>query len=152
MFTRTVPNLLIVAIIVCPLLCRNGLCQWCCSAKGCVSARQSSQSTCQVNGTEHGCCHGTAQDGVGQSDEKRQRPCDDAPCESACQGVCGGAVIEKPNNFPVAAPLWFLPLSDANGPVASLLSDRQTQAAECWFDFSATPGRCIRTLHMSFLC
>ena len=140
MFARTVSTLLIVAIIACPLLCRDGLCQECCSAK------QTSQSTCPVHGTASCCSNKTSH----ECDD--QRPCDDAPHTSACQGVCGGAVIEKSNELPVAGDTWFLPFSGAIASVASLLAGRQSPAVDCQFNCSATPGRCIRTLHMSFLC
>ncbi len=140
MYMRTASTVLIATIIACPLLCRNGLCQGCCAAE------QSSQLICPVHGTAHCCCPTTSHDGDGQ------RPCDDGPCKSSCQGVCGGAVIEKSNDFPVAADAWFLPLSDTSPCLASLLAARQSRADECRFDCSTTPGRSIRTLHMSFLC
>ena len=142
MFTRTVSALLIAAIVSCPLFCRNGLCQGCCSAK------QSIQSTCPIYGTAHRCCKTTSHD-TGDHGPSR------CPNTSSCQGVCGGAVFEKPCKIDDdLESSFFLPLLSVTEVV---VGSRLTQCR--FYDVehhhctgSGNYGRSLRTLHMSFLC
>jgi len=141
MLTRVAPIAMIAAILVCPLLCRNGHCQGCCAGK------QSVSSICPVSAAGNGCCRNTSRDG------EDQRPCDGAPGTSGCQGVCGGAVLEKPNSLPEPTEMRFRYVFNARPSLpASLLAHCQAHTLVRSFDGSMTPGRYIRTLYMSFLC
>jgi hypothetical protein len=141
MSNRIVPIALIVAIIVCPFLCRNGRCHGCCAAK------KSVESICPASEMGSGCCRKSS------SDDEGQRPCDDASGASRCQGVCGGAVLEKPNSLSAPTEMRYRYEFNAHpSPPASLLVNRQADTVVRWFDGSMTPGRYIRTLYMSFLC
>ena len=141
MLTRIAPLALIAAILVCPLLCRNGRCQECCAGN------QSVASACLVSEAGNGCCRNTSCDG------EDQRPCDGAPGGSGCQGVCGGAVLEKPNSFPEPTEMRFRYVFNAPPSLpAPLLVDHRPHTLGPSFDGSMTPGRYIRTLYMSFLC
>jgi len=145
MAARIVPLALVAAIIACPLLCRNGQCLGCCEEE------QVTGSICPAGGTGDGCCPTTSRDGT-SGDGEGQRPCDDDSGESGCQGVCGGAVLEKPNRLPEPAEMPFLNDFHASPtPFASPLADRQSHSVESRFDCSMNLGRYIRTLHMSLL-
>jgi hypothetical protein len=139
MYSRIASIALITAVIACPLLCRNGRCEGCCVEK------QSVASTCPASEEATGCCPSPTQDD--------QRPCGRAPDATGCQGVCGGAVLEKSSSFPKPTEMRFRYEFNAHpSPPASLLADRQAYTVVRSFDGSMTPGRYIRILHMSFLC
>ena len=140
MLTRIIPFALVAAIVTCPLLCRDGRCQGCC-------ANKQIQTPCAAEGTADCCCPTTSHDG------ENQRPCDNDPSKSGCQGVCGGAVLEKPNNLPEPTVARFLNhFKPTPTLAATLLNDRQSHTVESRLDCSMTPGRYLRTLYMSFLC
>lgn len=140
MLVRIVPLSLIVAIIACPLLCRNGQCQGCCAEE------QALQSPCSAQETGDCCCAATSQEDSGH------RPCDDDTGESGCQGVCGGAVLEKPSSLPAPTAMALLHDFDANlTPSVSRWADRHGPIVEPRSSSGMPPGRYIRTLHMSFL-
>ena len=141
MFARTVSLVLTVAIIACPMWCGNGLCHagWCCSPE------QSSHQPCPVHGTAR-CCGDT-----GSPDSKDDCP-GEAPGKSSCQGVCGGAVFEKPRELNDGTDSSVLPLVTAETPVACQLAECRTHGGEHFLRCGGNRGRFLRTLHMSFLC
>ena len=94
------------------------------------------------------CCDNRADHGDGQ-----QRSRNDVPCQPACQGVCGGAVVNKLDDFPPASQLGILPVFDPNSlaPLAPLSCSQQC-AVKYSLLGSIAPGRSLRALYMSFLC
>ena len=141
MYSRIAHIALITAVIACPLLCRNGSCD------GCCAVNRSVESTCPIYDAGDDCCRSTAQDG------QDERPCDRGPDASNCQGVCGGAVLEKPSSLPKPTEMRLrFEFNGQPSPPASLLSVRPAYTLGHSFDDSMTPGRYIRILHMSFLC
>ncbi len=141
MFFRMAHIALITAVIACPLLCRIGHCAGCCAEK------QSVESTCPASEIGNDCCRGASQDG------QDQRPCDRGPGAFDCQGVCGGAVLEKPGSLSRPTEIRLPHEFNAHpSPSASRLAERQRYTVVHSFDGSMTPGRYIRILHMSFLC
>ncbi len=140
MYSRIAHIALIAAVIACPLFCRNGRCE------GCCAETLSVVSTCPASEVGNGCCPSPSQDG------QDQRPCDRAP-DASCQGVCGGAVLEKSSSLPKPTEMRFrFEFNALPSPPGSPLPDRQAYTVVHSFDGSMTPGRYIRTLHMSFLC
>lgn len=145
MAARMISLALIAAIVACPLLCRNGYCEGCCAVE------KTAPSICPAGGTGD-CCYPTASEKDTSRDGESRRPCDDDSGESGCQGVCGGAVLDKPSSLPAPAELAFLEEFTANStPSLPGLADRQTPAVESRCDCSMNPGRYIRTLHSSRL-
>ncbi len=72
----------------------------------------------------------------------------DAPCEqeTPCQGVCGGAVLQKP--FVPSLDLAISTLVLLEQPEIQVVSRRFQRS----FESDLLSGRQTRTLHMSFLC
>ncbi len=142
MFGRIVFLLQTVAIIACPLWCGNGLC---CGGQY-RSPKQSSHQACSVCETAR-CCHRNS-----LPDRDNRIPCR-GPNNSSCQGVCGGAVFEKPIELNNVADSFFLPQIDTE--VSFVL-----QLTACrWRDIEyhshchgGNYGRLLRILHMSLLC
>ena len=142
MFARTVSLILIAAVIACPMWCANGQCH----AGQCCAAEQSLHQSCPVHGTACCCCEKDS------SDSNDDCPCD-APSESSCQGVCGGAVFEKPCELNDEMDSSFLLFNAAEMlPVACRLAEYLTQNGDHFLDGGGNHGRSLRTLHMSFLC
>lgn len=145
MLARIVPLVLIAAIVACPLWCRNGRCQ------GCCAENQVGVSICPAGGAGDCCCPAGSRE-VTHPNGKGQGPRRDDSGATGCQGVCGGAVLEKPNSFPDLAQVPLLYDHHASpSPVASRLAACRSQGGESRPDCRMTPGRYIRTLHMSFL-
>ena len=134
MFARLLHLLLIAALLGCPAWCHVGLC---CGTQEQADAAPSCRACCQE-------C------------PKRHPPAAPAPCcphdpdSSACQGICGGAVLEKTAeavDTAQTAGQWL--------PLDGFLSIEPPEAPAAWRKVGyarATPGRFIRQLHMSFLC
>ena len=138
---RTVSIVLTLAIIACPIWCGNGLCH----AGQCSSAQQSAPQPCPDH--EAASCCGDE----GSSESNDDCPCD-AFCKSSCQGVCGGAVFEKPCEFNDGTDSAFLPLIAAETPVACQLAEWRTLDGDHFLDCGGNHGRSLRTLYMSLLC
>lgn len=142
MFARCLSLVMIAVVVACPMWCGSGLC----CADQCGSKEQSSHQACPRHGSAGCCCEEPSPDNGDQS------PCQ-CPNTKSCQGVCGGAVFEKP-----------IELNDESGSVFSPLDDTEiffaTQLAECrsldvehpWERHGGNLGRFLRTLHMSSLC
>ena len=146
MFARTVALVQIAAIIACPLWCANGLCD----AGPCCSAKQSSQPPCSIHGTANCCCRKPSPDSSDRRDSQVPGRC---PENSLCQGVCGGAVIEKPCELDSFEDSFFLPFVDAEASVSSRLVHSRSYDVEHTHCLSGgNHGRSLRALYMSFLC
>jgi len=149
MFARIISLVLIAAVIACPLSCGSGVCHadQCCADRGCVSEEQCSQAVCAGHATTDGdCCAESSHD----RGEPIPAPC---PAKSSCQGICGGAVIEKPCKLgsPGASFIHLQPGNDHT--FVFQLSVCRTTA----FEFpecvrAGNQGRFVRTLHMSLNC
>lgn len=143
MIARTVSVILIVALIACPLWCGNGQLH----AAQCCSVQQSLNHDCTVHGTDADCCKDSCS---GDGDRGPSR----CPIQSSCQGVCGGAVIEKPVEVDNAADPFYLPRIDTDTQfVTHVLECSTTHRAEhhCHCRGSSNYGRSLRSLQMSFL-
>ena len=147
MFDRLVSLVMIFAVIACPMCCGNRACHadQCCATDLCLLGKQASP-TCPIHRTIEGCFNETAQDHNGRD----HRPC---PEKSSCQGICGGAVFEKPCELTNLEAYFFSPWVDDNGSIVSLLAHFRTSSARDHHGSDATNhGRFVRTLHSSFLC
>ena len=159
MISRIVSIGLIAAVIACPVWCGGEVCHTETCQPQAVSA---TSSLCAAPRADGPCCpagrhgeNGHGENGHGENghgENGQQPPC---PCgsQSSCQGICGGAVLEKAVDINSLAEVLSLPLNDACAPVAARrvtcghLGDGPPRR-----DSSANHGRCVRTLHMSFLC
>jgi hypothetical protein len=134
MFTRVTAFVLALAVIACPLWCVGGLCH-----DSCCPAKQTTSVYCKK-----GCCEQPAH-------SKGQLPA--APVDdSNCQGICGGAVFEKPVEVNVDTFCQFLPPAIVEAPIAWASS---LHASEDPWHICASPGnhgRYLRALHASLLC
>jgi len=147
MFTRLVSLVLVAAVIACPMWCGNGVCHadQCCIADECGSEEQSS-ACCPLHAAADCCTGNVAQ----EHDEDAPGRC---PNESACQGVCGGAVFEKSCELNGPDGSFFLPTIGHDGSTVSLLSHFRIVGVQHHPCISAkNHGRFVRTLHSSFLC
>ena len=140
MFARIVSLTLIVAVIACPLSCGLGLCQGgaCCLA---VVPSSDHCPKCAVSG----CCEQSSRD----DNEPFQ-----SPCESSCQGICGGAVFEKPCELDDRgkALFSFLPKSRVLISLQQATCQSAGDTATVWSGDAGNYGRFVRTLHGSLIC
>lgn len=142
MLARIVSLVLIAAIIACPIWCGNGLCH----AGRCCSTKQSpSGPTCAIRSAAFCCCDKRSPSG------DRPHPAE-SPCKASCQGVCGGAIFEKPCLLSTGIDAFYLTT------VVTPVSDMR-QMAKCrrhggdqLLCISGDHGRSLRILHMSLLC
>lgn len=135
MFSRTISCLAILAVIACPLWCSAGLCQGgdCCA----TTLSTPAESCCDRCGSE----------------QEEQAPVP-SPQKSSCQGVCGGAIFEKPCQINGLETVVLRPLPAAIDDVSV-----DTGAAPRHSEIDKPPrngpdnvGRTLRALQMSFLC
>ena len=141
MLPRIVVSVLILAIIACPLWCGNGSCH----AGQCCPATHSVDHICPVHGTATCCCTDKSSD----DDDHVPRRCPN----KSCQGVCGGAVLEKPLELDGTDSLLFWPLIEADASIAVQLAEsRSLDVVLPGHCRRGNHGRLLRTLHMSFLC
>ena len=144
--TRFLSLILIAAILACPFACGWGIVP-CCGWEKSASVR------CPVHG---GKCHCDL-DEVANNDEcEGEKNCphqdfpEDAPCDHdhPCQGVCGGAVFEKPFDpqFDGGVALILLVVLDWSDQHRPIESNRLFNQSD------PVSGRTLRTLHMSYLC
>lgn len=147
MFDRLVSLVMIFAVIACPMCCGNRACHagQCCAADLCRLGKQASP-TCPIHRTIEGCFNETAQD----HDGRDPRRC---PEKSSCQGICGGAVFEKPCELANFEAYFFSLCVDDNDSIVSLSAHFRTSGTRQHHGSDATNyGRFVRTLHSSFLC
>jgi hypothetical protein len=135
MFYRAVSLFLIAAIVACPMWCASGL-------VGCCQAEQMEPSAkC--------CCH--CQES--SADEPRNAP-GESPNRPAkpCQGVCGGAVVEKPCQLAANPEHEFLMPTGLDEAIAVQLSGCRSRGVASETSPGGNIGHRLRTLHMSFVC
>ena len=141
MFARILSTLLIPALIACPVVCSEGVCD-----VTCCSARQPLQACSPVDGTTPHCCQ---QSQPVNHSPGPQRPSGKAPCH----GVCGGAIFEKPVEFNEVVDPFFCALVDIDVGLVLQLTQRQFHCVEHhWYCHGGNHGRSLRTLQMSLLC
>ena len=141
MFDRLVSMLMIAAVIACPMWCSNGV-SGCCAAGEC--SIDEATDLCLLHKAATCCCENT------QEKEDQDVPC---PDESNCQGVCGGAVFEKPCELDGAEASASLPFLDTNESIGILLTRiRDVGVEHHCCSSSRNHGRFMRTLYSSFLC
>ncbi len=137
MLARLLHILLIVTIAVCPVWCSVGLCDGC---EDCGVASPCSSQTA-------GCC---GHEPTGNRESPPSRPDRGEP--SICQCICGGAVVEQPTDALSDGKVAWLAAVATHQPVATRLAQVHEVSWCIWGLSSATPGRSMRTVHMSFLC
>ena len=145
MFFRAVSLLLAAAVIACPICCGSGMCHagQCCGTE--ASSHESQRSGC--NRSEPADCCGDS------SSRDRNAPTPgEFPSGTLCQGVCGGAVFEKPCVLDDVTASFFLPLSDADISVACQVAHGDAFGVDDHTLAGDSYGRFLRTLHMSLLC
>jgi hypothetical protein len=146
-FVRIVSLIQIAAIIACPLWCSSGLCHagQHCAIDGCSLMERTTPQFCPFHGTTRCCCN--------ESSSPRN---DHGPCRcpnKPCQGVCGGAVFDKPIELNDVRDSFFLPLIVTEISFAlHVVECRSLDIEHHWHCHGGNHGRALRTLHMSFLC
>ena len=148
MLTRIISVVLIAAVIACPMWCGSGVCHTgrCCAADGSSLEKQDSYAVCSVHGKKDCGCEKSSRD----NDEHGPNRC---PGNGLCQGVCGGAVFEKPFKLDGPYLFSFLLLIDSDDSNISLLADYRTVGTGHHHCLSPkNHGRFMRMLHSSFLC
>lgn len=151
MFARSVSLALVAAIVACPIWCHGGLCR----VGSCCSAEPSPHQPSSAHSVTCCCCKGCSE----LSDGDESLPGGDepepfrAPDKSSCQGVCGGAVLEKPVSLHHVSPSFFLPLGEAEALAFGHPTDRHFHGlADPGHGRRGNQGRFMRTLHSSLLC
>ena len=149
--------ILIVAVLVCPLRCSLGACAGdsCCATRRCGTASDRDDTgELSTGGTalspKTSCCSSTGP-------QQRPRPNGNTPhrqpAKSACQGICGGATLEKTCELNSAPFSCFSPLLVHDRALPSRTSQLRSVAASHHLDGAfANYGRVVRLLHASFLC
>lgn len=137
MFHRTVVILTVLAIIACPMFCREGT--GCCrdSHRGCALSSSAPQK-CSC------CCR--------ESEEPQEVPGDNPQdTDEMCQGVCGGVVMLEPLKLDTRDDL----LHAVPFEVVSVESCFAETSFEFVDDLQSTvdlSGRSLRTILSSYLC
>jgi hypothetical protein len=141
MYAQAISIVMTAAIIACPMWCGSGLCH----DEGCCAAGKLVEQTIPAHDSAR-CCGGKGLPG----DNSNCPP--DTPCELSCQGVCGGAVLEKPCELTGEFESSVLPLVANETPVACQTAQGRTRDRDRFLQHGGNHGRLLRTLHMSFLC
>lgn len=146
MLTRFVIILQIIAIVACPLACSSG---WCCSNQNAVGGTAFSLDgpappTC--------CAHCTST----RCDDSPERPSETpAPgnCpEHQCQGICGGAVLEKPVELGTALGPHAILVDSSVAYQTLICTGRSLHPGQNTSGPATVYGCALRCLHMSLLC
>ncbi|MEO2036995.1 MAG: hypothetical protein ABGZ35_33390 [Planctomycetaceae bacterium] len=145
MFARTVALLLIAEIVACPLSCSADVCR-CCYDDSSSQRELGTRSCCEL-GAEESCC------GKESSRSQDNRQPEPEPGTLICQGVCGGAVLNRPSELDSTELSFLLPRAGNDSANVSLFTRYRTGS----FGYShpvgkGNQGRFVRTLNMSFLC
>ncbi len=146
MFARIVSLFTLAAVVGCPMWCNNPQCH---GTHCCASETEAAQpKTCEAHSVADCCC------GKSSPADDQDCPCpySPAPTKSSCQGVCGGAVLEKPSELPTDDDCLSLPLIDVQGAVVSSQVERSSTGDGVDAHCGGNYGRLLRTLRMSFLC
>ncbi len=166
MFSRIVSLLLIAAVVTCPLCCVVGMCQGgaCCSNRQAAAGGPAAGGRAAPTGSclavesvpqsaRKACCSSPSTDrSVPAPSPDRSSPDRPSPDRSQCQGICGGAVLERVCEVPHDEDFHFLPVTDARVSVRVLSTSHQDRAGEQFCSPRANYGRFVRALHESFLC
>lgn len=145
MLSRIISLLQIAALIACPLCCSSGLCcaDRCADGLSCTLATSDSS----VTTVTCPCCPTTT-----DHDKSPSAP-HQCPGRSDCQGVCGGAVFEKPVELSRLYEWSVLAITDARVSHTLRLLHRQWLGTHRHESDDGTPsGRALRQWHMSWLC
>ena len=163
MFNRIVSLLLVAVILACPMRCGRGICH----AGQCCSQEKSSRHSCAARGADPCQCNGSSHEDTcsesshadqcnecNKSSRDNDRSCpNQPPAKPSCQGVCGGAVVQKPNEFREAADSFFVPMTDTAASLIPRMVECKADGVVRYCHFrSGNYGRSLRALHMSFLC
>ena len=141
MYPRVVSLILMVAVFACPLWCSKGLC--------CSDHQISTE--CQTSDLDN-CCLCPCESSPADTDDKQRCPYE-IPTKSRCQGVCGGAVLEKSLELDGIGDALIQPFQSTgeslgtqpvNVDLLTILHHR--------FWPGKNYGRCVRVRHSSFLC
>jgi hypothetical protein len=140
MFVRVVALLSIVAVVACPLHCAGDSCH----AGDCCRENAISPATTAATQQHECCCQ--------QEVPADSHPCPDHPIRSSdCQGLCGGAIFERPCRDSVTTNCYYLSWAAPTTTVAtfSSIKPRLVQPSD---GYLASNGRALRTWLASFLC
>jgi hypothetical protein len=139
MFARVVTFTIVASVIACPLSCGLG---WCHGGACCAVSEQA---------TPHcpNCAKAPRRD-QSSTDQDRPLPMSD---QSTCQGICGGAVFEKPCQLAQLDDSFFVPLVNTRDSASiEQAKVRPRETASVCLGASDNYGRIVRTLHESLLC
>ncbi|MBM82619.1 MAG: hypothetical protein CMJ78_18810 [Planctomycetaceae bacterium] len=138
MYRKIVSLLLMTALIVCPVWCGDG---FCIAGQCCVDAKHEVPSS-----TVAPCC-------ADCDEEHGDLPCPSDSGGVSCQGICGGAIVQKPVVLDHRSEDCFQPLIVDEAFSTARLTDCLNERTEQHCCGSGpNQGRSMRTLHMSFLC
>lgn len=161
MWKRLTSLISIAAILACPLRCSLGGCESVCCANGGFAADTSSLDVAETTSPAAGCCSRTLQlkQEIASPSRGQNRPPLDShapvrrPTGSACQGICGGAVLEKPCEAPQTLRcLWLhLPLQ-APDPLTLPWQARSVEVSHPSFCGFYNCGRATRVEQASLIC
>ena len=143
MSAQVVSLLQIAALLVCPMSCGAG---YCADKACCGTIVQDSTDAGQASENSRGCCQ-PKPDREADHRSPIRRP------ESSCQGICGGAVFQKPVELNIGTAWAFACLADQTVLVSqSDLELRTPEAKYLQLLRGGNQGRLLRTRLMSFLC
>lgn len=145
MFARIVSLVQIAALLACPMGCASGTC----AGEACPGgdAGTSSSETASTEASEqicNCCCNRSAED---QKTPVPQR----CPDEASCQGICGGAVVEKLVELDLPE-FAFLPLTIEAGATHGIGHSILSTMPHPPSLPAVNHGRFVRALRCSFLC
>lgn len=142
MLMWTVTAVQILAILVCPLTCVSG--HACCGADGLMAVAASCSAAVETPACDRCCCQQ-------ESNEEQHAPPAVPSEQNTCQGVCGGAVVEKPCELPAETNL--LAVCNVVEDVSPFTHvELPHHESFVFIHGSVNCGRALRTLHASFLC
>ena len=147
MIDRVISLTLISAVIACPLSCTNGMCHGrrCCGTDANRLGEQKLASA--VFPEKAACCCDNGPERHDRNSPIRR------PDKSLCQGVCGGAVLEKSCELDEQQSSFFLPLIGYKQSIVLSSVPLGFDGVERQYCISATNhGQFLRTLYSSFLC
>jgi hypothetical protein len=167
MFARILSQILIAAVIACPLSCYSGMCL----SDACLSDACLSDACLSDACLSDACLSGASGATHGNSSQNASNHCsscqntttpesgskhvpDRCPMQS-CQGVCGGAVFERPIEIELLDGAFCLPFGDTPsfavaGLTVESMSPCEAETPWCFGDSNVGRSLCIN--HMSFQC
>lgn len=164
MLNRLISLLLAAAIIGCPIWCGHqpGHSGGCCAFPGDVTGPLEDSQTgaiccCASQHASSACQPLSDPDAAGDPSESPLPAPDGCPDESSCQGICGGAVIDKSRSWPEISHLSSLLTIDADVDAPRIENLRRRLDAIAHWDSDpqlskGNYGRLVRLRHCSLLC